>query len=106
MIAARSGTAKCACVAFATAFHPAMWAPSSAILEGFSAPSFGLAPWNYLLRSSIKQSRTMYAQEGRKGDSGSSMSPEEMEEGAASLCKALSGHCMDTRGNRKDGRGA
>ena len=58
--------------------------------------SFGFASWNFLFRSTINLSRTLYSYEGRSGDIGSSMTAMELEEGALSLCKALSAHYKDT----------
>ena len=60
--------------------------------------NFGYASWNFLFRSTINLSRTLYSYEGRSGDAGSSMTAEQLEEGAVSLCKALSSHYKDTNG--------
>ena len=67
--------------------------------------NFGYASWNFLFRSTINLSRTLYSYEGRSGDAGSSMTAKQLEEGAVSLCKALSSHYKDTNGKLKPVKG-
>ena len=62
---------------------------------------FGYASWNFFFRTTINLRRTLYSYEGRRGDPESSMTAEELEEGAVQLCKALSGQYVDTSGNRQ-----
>ena len=67
--------------------------------------SFGFASWNFLFRSTINLSRTLYSYEGGTGEMGDSMTPMELEEGAVSLCKAVSVHYKDTGGRLQPVRG-
>jgi hypothetical protein len=67
--------------------------------------NFGYASWNFLFRSTINLSRALYSYEGRSGDAGSSMTAEQLEEGAVSLCKALASHYKDTNGTMKPVKG-
>ena len=47
--------------------------------------SFGYASWNYIFRPRINLSRTVHSYEGRCKDRGSSMTAQELEDGAVSL---------------------
>ena len=52
---------------------------------------FGFVTWNYLFRSAVNLSRTMYSYETVKTSEGKSLTAEDLQKGAVEICKALSG---------------
>ena len=67
---------------------------------------FGFVSWNYLFRSAINLSRTLYSyesaatEEGRRG-----FTAEELQDGAISLCKALHSSYRDLDGRMRGVQG-
>ena len=66
---------------------------------------FGFVSWNYVFRSSINLSRTLYSYEKVSGSEHRSLTASELEDGAISICKALYGKYTDLDGKVKDVRG-
>ena len=67
---------------------------------------FGFASWNYVFRSAVNLSRTLYSYEVAPGAEGKvGFSPAELEQGAISICKALHGHYRDQSGTLRGVRG-
>ena len=63
---------------------------------------FGFVSWNYVFRSAINFSRTLYSYENVNTDGGKrSLSAKELEEGAISICKALRGNFKDQDGKMR-----
>ena len=61
--------------------------------------SFGFLTWNYLFRSSINLTQSLFAYERKNNKStGAKFSPQDIEEGAISIAKALWGKYKDLRG--------
>ena len=64
---------------------------------------FGFVSWNYLFRSAINLSRTLYSYENVATDQGRrSLRADELEQGAISIVKALHGKYTDQDGKLKN----
>ena len=61
--------------------------------------------WNYLFRSAVNLSRTLYSYETPEHGSCKGFSAQELEEGAISICKALYGKYQDLNGKTLEVRG-
>ena len=61
--------------------------------------NFGFVSWNYVFRSAVNLSRTLYSYENASTPEGRrAFTSEELEDGAISICKALRGQYRDTSG--------
>ena len=60
---------------------------------------FGFVSWNYLFRSAINLSRTLFSYERvYNEDDKTAITAQDLEAGAVALCKALHGKYRDTNG--------
>ena len=67
---------------------------------------FGFVSWNYLFRSAINLSRSLYSYESVSTSEGKqTISAHELEVGATALCKALHGKYRDTTGKLQNVNG-
>lgn len=67
--------------------------------------TFGFVTWNYLFRSSVNLTRSLYAYERKDGqDLSKSCTPASLEKGAIEIAKGLWSHYTD-RGGRKQAVG-
>ena len=66
---------------------------------------FGFVSWNFLFRSVVNLSRTMFAYNRGKAEHGGFMDAADIEAGAISLCKALYGSYRDESGALRAVRG-
>ena len=67
---------------------------------------FGFVTWNYLFRSAINLSRSLYSYESVISDEGKKgITAEELEKGAVALCKALHGKYLDVNGKMQSVKG-
>ena len=62
---------------------------------------FGFVTWNYLFRSSLNLTRSMYAYERKNNVDANLMTPALLEKGAIEVAKGLWGHYTDGRGHRQ-----
>ena len=61
--------------------------------------SFGFLTWNYLFRSSINLTQSLFAYKRNNNKStGATFTPEDLEEGAISIVRALWGKYKDVNG--------
>ena len=65
--------------------------------------SFGFVTWNYLFRSAVNLSRTIYTYDkvGKSEDEPEGLRPEELEKGAVEIMKALYGSYTDMNGKQQ-----
>ena len=66
---------------------------------------FGVVSWNYLFRSAVNLSRTLYSYESPENGTCKGFSAKELQEGAISICRALYGKYTDVNGKVMDARG-
>ena len=67
--------------------------------------NFGFASWNFLFRSSVNLSRTLYSYATAKDENGHHLTPEDLKEGAILIHKALAdGKYEDVDGKRSGSR--
>ena len=59
---------------------------------------FGFATWNYLFRTTINLSRTIYTETSASKSTSGELTAKDYEDGAVSLFKALSGSYLDPNG--------
>ena len=62
---------------------------------------FGFASWNYMFRSSINLSRTLYTEQSAGTSKSGELTPKDFEDGAVCLFKALSGTYLDPNGKKR-----
>ena len=61
---------------------------------------FGFVSWNYLFRSAVNLSRTIYSYESARNDDGESITAKDLQDAAMSIFKALQGSYLDVNGRR------
>ena len=67
---------------------------------------FGFVSWNYIFRSAVNLSRTLYSYERNATTEGAkALTAPELEEGAIQLCKALHGTYEDPHGRKHSVKG-
>ena len=66
---------------------------------------FGFVSGNYLFRSAVNLSRSVYAYSTVENGQSKGFTAEELQDGAISICKALHGKYLDVDGKTKDVRG-
>ena len=62
---------------------------------------FGFATWNYMFRTSINMSRTLYTEQAASTSRSGELTAKDYEEGAICLLKALSGPYLDPNGKKR-----
>ena len=66
---------------------------------------FGFVSWNYLFRSAVNLSRTLYSYESPENGTCKGFTAKDLQEGAISICRALYGKYTDVNGKLMDVRG-
>jgi len=67
---------------------------------------FGFVTWNYIFRSAVNLSRTLYSYEKASTSEGTrAFTAQELEQGAIHLCKALHGTYLDPGGRKQSVKG-
>ena len=66
---------------------------------------FGFATWNYLFRTTINLSRTIYTETSASKSTSGELTAKDYEDGVVCLFKALSGSYLDPNGKKRPVQG-